>query len=149
MSFAAAGGWAELRAVDTVDVAVVPDTVDLAEAATLPVAAGTALRALWQAGPTAGRRVLVTGASGGVGSFAVQLAAIGGAHVIASVGSAEHRKASANLGAAEVVVGLERVTAPVDTVIDLVGGPQLVAAYELLAPRRKRAEHRLGIGRNH
>lgn len=134
VSFAAGGGWAELRAVDTADIATVPDAVDLAAAATLPVAAGTALRAVWQAGPTAGRRVLVTGASGGVGSFAVQLAAIGGAHVIASVGSPERREGLAELGATEVVVGLDGISDPLDIVIDQVGGPQMAGAYGLLAP---------------
>jgi NADPH:quinone reductase len=134
VSFASAGAWAQLRAVDTRDIAVVPDSVDLATAATLPVAAGTALRALWQAGPTAGRRVLITGASGGVGTFAVQLAALGGAHVIASVGSVERGAGLPQLGADEVVVGLEGVDAPVDIVIDQVGGPQMAEAYSLLAP---------------
>jgi NADPH:quinone reductase len=134
VSFGGRGGWAELRAVDTADLAVVPDAVDLAEAATLPVAGGTALRALEQAGPTVGRRVLVTGASGGVGSFAVQLAALGGAHVIASVGAPERGRGLDKLGAAEVVVGLKGVHEHVDIVIDQVGGPQMVAAYALLAP---------------
>jgi NADPH:quinone reductase-like Zn-dependent oxidoreductase len=69
----------------------------------------------------------VTGASGGVGSFAVQLAAIGGAHVIASVGSAESGKSLEELGAAEVVIGVLGVTQPVDVVIDMVGGPHLTA----------------------
>ncbi|WP_285390531.1 zinc-binding dehydrogenase [Streptomyces sp. RKAG337] len=133
VSFAEGGGWAELRAVDSADVAVVPESVDLAVAATLPVAAGTALRAVWQAGPIAGRRVLVTGASGGVGSFAVQLAAIGGAHVIASVGSRTSGTGLPELGAAEVVLGLDAVAEPVDVIIDMVGGPQLVEAYALLA----------------
>ncbi|MER7500535.1 zinc-binding dehydrogenase [Nonomuraea pusilla] len=134
VSFGSGGGWAERRAVDVIDLAVVPDAVDLAEAATLPVAAGTALRALWQAGSVAGRRVLVTGASGGVGTFAVQLAAIGGAHVIASVGSAESGKGLAELGADELVVGPENIGEPVDVVIDTVGGRQLVTAYGLLKP---------------
>ena len=134
VSFAQGAGWAQLRAVDTADVAVVPDSVDLAEAATLPVAAGTALRALWQAGPTLGMRVLVTGASGGVGTFAVQLAKLGGAHVIASVGKPERGRQLPDLGADEVVVGLDGIDRPIDVVIDQVGGEQLVRAYSLLAP---------------
>lgn len=133
LTFAQGQGWARLRAVDTIDVAVVPDSVELGLAATLPVAGGTALRALWQAGPVLGRRVLVTGASGGVGTFAVQLARLGGAHVIASVGSKERGEGLAELGAHEVVVGLEGLEQPVDVVIDQVGGEQLVRAYALLA----------------
>jgi NADPH:quinone reductase-like Zn-dependent oxidoreductase len=134
VGFAEGGGFGALRAMDVADVAVVPDDVDLGEAATLPVAAGTALRALEQAGPLLGRRVLVTGASGGVGGFAVQLAALGGAHVIAVAGSEEGLRWVSELGADEAVAGVDRVTEPVDVVIDTVGGDQLASAYALLAP---------------
>ncbi len=127
------GAWAQLRAVDTADVAVVPDGIDLADAAALPVAGVSALRALRAGGPLLGRRVLITGASGGVGRFAVQLAALGGAHVIACVGSEKRGAGLAELGAHEVVVGLDTVKEPVDVVLDSVGGPMLVAAYERLA----------------
>jgi NADPH2:quinone reductase len=134
VGFAAGGGFGALRAMDVADVAVVPDGVDLGEAAALPVAAGTALRALEQAGPLLGRRVLVTGASGGVGAFAVQLAALGGAYVIAVAGSEESAQGLIGLGAHEVAIGLAGVTEPVDVVIDTVGGDQLVDAYALLVP---------------
>ncbi|MGH3881456.1 MAG: zinc-binding dehydrogenase, partial [Actinophytocola sp.] len=77
-----------------------------------------------------GRRVLVTGAAGGVGRFAVRLASLAGAYVIASVGSFERGE---GLGADEVVVGLDGIGTPVDVVLDNVGGPQLVAAWRLLA----------------
>jgi NADPH:quinone reductase-like Zn-dependent oxidoreductase len=66
-----------------------------------------------------------------VGRFAVLLAKLAGATVIASVGSAAR---GAGLAADEVIVGLAGLTEPVDIVIDNVGGPQLVAAWELLAP---------------
>ncbi|WP_427918004.1 zinc-binding dehydrogenase [Streptomyces sp. cg40] len=128
------GGFGALRALDVADVAVVPDEVDLGEAATLPVAAGTALRALEQAGPLLGRRVLVTGASGGVGGFAVQLAALGGAYVIGVAGSEDGARWVGELGAHEVVAGVDEVKEPLDVVIDTVGGAQLVSAYGLLAP---------------
>ncbi|MCI3275494.1 zinc-binding dehydrogenase [Streptomyces cylindrosporus] len=133
VGFAEGGGFGALRAMDVADVAVVPDGVDLGEAAALPVAAGTALRALEQAGPLLGRRVLVTGASGGVGGFAVQLAALGGAHVIGVAGSEDGLRWVSELGADEVVGGVDRVTEPVDVVVDTVGGDQLAAAYGLLA----------------
>ena len=68
------GGWAEQVAVATYRLAVLPDDVDLADAAAVPISALTALRALRAAGTLLGRVVLVTGASGGVGGFAVQLA---------------------------------------------------------------------------
>jgi len=76
---------------------------------------------------------LVVGAAGGVGRFAVQLAAYGGAHVIAVVGDAGRAAELTNLGAAQVVTDLGQITEPVDLVLDNVGGPQLVAAWGLLA----------------
>jgi NADPH:quinone reductase-like Zn-dependent oxidoreductase len=83
------GAFAERVAVRVQALAEVPIPVDLAEAATLPVAGVAALGALRAAGAVLGKRVLVTAARpGGVGGFAVQLAALAGAHVIASVGSA-------------------------------------------------------------
>lgn len=126
------GGWAERRVVDVDEIAVVPDDIDLAEASTLPVAGVTALRALRRSGALLGRRVLITGASGGVGRFGVQLAALGGAHVIASVGSTARGEGLRELGADEVVVGLEGVAPPIHVALDNVGGPQLAAIWALL-----------------
>jgi len=128
------GAFAERVAVDVSALAEVPQSVDLAEAAALPVAGIAALQALRAGGLAQGKRVLVTGASGGVGRFAVQLAAHAGAYVIASVGSLARGQDLAKAGADEVVVGLEGVHQPVDLVLDNVGGPQMVAAWELLAP---------------
>src|ERR1700742_1440183 len=67
------GGWSELVAVPAHRVAPLPDATSFADAAALPVAGLTALRALREAGPLLGRRLLVAGATGGLGSFAVQL----------------------------------------------------------------------------
>jgi NADPH:quinone reductase len=75
VGFHGAGGWAQRRAVPTGNLAVLPDSVEFGTAAALPVAGVTALQALRALGPVVGRRVLITGASGGVGRFAVQLAA--------------------------------------------------------------------------
>ncbi len=133
VGFGGGGGFGALRSLDVADVAVVPNEVDLGEAATLPVAAGTALRALEQAGPLLGRRMLVTGASGGVGGFAVQLAALGGAYVIGVAGSEDGARWVGELGAHEVVAGVDEVKEPVDVVVDTVGGAQLVSTYGLLA----------------
>jgi len=88
-----------------------------------------ALRAGALEAPMKGARVLITGASGGVGRFAVQLAAYAGAHVIAVAD-----KASDVTGAEEVVTDLSEIDEPVEIVLDTVGGRQLVAAWELLAP---------------
>jgi NADPH:quinone reductase len=129
VSFGWTGAWAELRAVDAAELAIVPETVDLGLAAALPVAGVTALQALRRLGPVVGRRVLVTGASGGVGRFAVQLAAGAGAHVIASVGGPERAAGLSELGAAEIVIGPENLSAPVYGVLDNVGGAQLADSY--------------------
>jgi NADPH:quinone reductase len=132
------GAFAKRVAVDTDALAEVPDGVDLAIAAALPVAGVAALQAL-RAGmlespaPVSGARVLVTGASGGVGRYAVQLAAYGGGHVIAMVSDAKSAAELIRLGADEVVTDAAQIDEPVHLVLDTVGGPQLVAAWELLA----------------
>jgi NADPH:quinone reductase-like Zn-dependent oxidoreductase len=69
-----AGAWAQLAAIPTSWLAPVPDEVSDAQAATLPTAGMTALRSLEVAGLVLAKRVLVTGATGGVGRIAVQLA---------------------------------------------------------------------------
>ena len=132
VGFHGAGGWAERRAVPTENLAVLPDSVDFGPAAALPVAGVTALQSLRALGSVVGRRVLITGASGGVGRFAVQLAARAGAHVIAAVGSTARGAGLTALGATEVVVGLADVAEPVSGVLDNVGGPLLAEAFSLL-----------------
>ena len=134
VSFGWSGAWAEQRAVDTAELAVVPSDVDLGVAAAVPVAGVTALRALRRLGSILGRRVLITGASGGVGRFAVPLAARAGVHVVASVGSPERGEGLATLGAAEVVVGVDEISEPVYGAIDNVGGYTLTGVYGLLQP---------------
>jgi NADPH:quinone reductase-like Zn-dependent oxidoreductase len=134
VTFGWSGGWAELRTVDVAEMAAVPDGVDLGAAAAVPVAGVTALRALRRLGAVVGRRVLITGASGGVGRFAVQLAARAGAHVVASVGSAQRGEGLAALGADEVMVGLDGISEPVSGALDNVGGRTLAEVYALLEP---------------
>lgn len=134
ITFGWAGAWAELRAVDTDQLALVPDDVDLAAIAALPVAGVTALQAVRRLGSVLGRRVLVTGASGGVGRYAVQLASLSGAEVVASVGSPGRGEGLETLGAREVVVGPSNLAERVDGVIDNVGGQQLADAYNRLVP---------------
>jgi NADPH:quinone reductase-like Zn-dependent oxidoreductase len=132
----ASGAFAQRVAVDVDALAVVPDGVHLADAAALPVAGVAAMQAL-RAGLLETRlkaaRVLITGASGGVGRFAVQLAAYGGAHVIAVTGDGRRAGELAALGADQVVTDLRQLDEPVDLVLDSVGGGQLVAAWDLLA----------------
>ncbi|MGF7238900.1 MAG: zinc-binding dehydrogenase [Frankia sp.] len=132
VTFGWGGAWARRRAVDTAELAVLADSTDLGAAAALPVAGVTALRAVRRLGPIVGRRVLITGASGGVGRFAVQLAARAGAEVIACVGRPARGEGLPALGAAQVVVGLTNLTAPVFGVLDNVGGAQLAEAFRLV-----------------
>lgn len=129
-----AGAWAELRAVHTGLIGIPPAGADPGALSTLPVAAASALRALRRIGDTLGRRILVTGATGGVGRYAVQLARLGGAYVIATTGDPDaHGDDLRALGAHEVIAAPEEITEPVYGAVDLVGGPQLVAAYDTLA----------------
>jgi len=83
------GAWAQHVAVPSHALASLPDAVTFAQAATLPVAGLTALYVLAKRGQLIHRRVLITGATGGVGDFAVQLVRLTGAHLVASVRRAE------------------------------------------------------------
>ena len=133
VGFLAEGAWAERVAVPTYALAELPDKVTFSQAATLPVAGLTALHALAKGGLLLGRRVLVTGATGGVGDFAVQLARLGGAHVTASARRADQAPALRQLGAHEVVVGDEIPPSPrYDLVIESVGGRTLGTALAAL-----------------
>jgi NADPH:quinone reductase-like Zn-dependent oxidoreductase len=82
------------------------DRVSFNEAATLPVAGITALRALRVGGAVLGRPVLVTGATGGVGQFALQLAAAAGATVTALVSHPGRKELARQFGAHEAVTSL-------------------------------------------
>jgi NADPH:quinone reductase len=110
------GAWAELAAVPTSQLAVLPAGVTDADAATLPTAGLTALRSLELGGLLLGRRVLVTGGSGGVGRYAVQLATLAGADVTAP------RRG-------------DSIDGEFDLVVDAVGGAAFAAAIEHVARR--------------
>ncbi|MGZ4168578.1 MAG: zinc-binding dehydrogenase [Solirubrobacteraceae bacterium] len=127
-----AGAWAERVAISTEFLAELPDAISLEQAATLPVAGLTALRALEIGGFVLGKRVLVTGASGGVGHFAIQLARLAGAHV---TGVARRTEGLAELGADEVLSELEPQGETFDVILDAIGGPVLGVALQRVAPR--------------
>jgi NADPH2:quinone reductase len=128
-------GWAERIAVPTNWAAVLDDTVSFEQAAALPVSGWTALRALRVGGAVLGRSVLVTGATGGVGQLAVQLAVSAGARVTAQVSREERVNEARALGAHQVVTSLEDDTlGPFHLVLDGVGGPLLTQAVHLMAP---------------
>jgi NADPH:quinone reductase-like Zn-dependent oxidoreductase len=114
---------------------VLPDDVDAAAASTLGVAGLTALRLLRTTGSVAGKRVLMTGASGGVGHFVVELASAQGALVTAVSSSAERGERLLALGAAQIVNDVEAAEGPFELVLESVGGHSLEAALARLAPR--------------
>jgi NADPH2:quinone reductase len=132
-----AGAWAERAAVETACMAPLPDNVSSAIAATLPVAGLTALYALEQGGHLLGRNVLVTGASGGVGYFGVQLAKLVGAQVAALIRQEKYTDLLRGIGVDWVVVG-ERATgaaahAPYHCILESVGGQVLADSLQLVA----------------
>ena len=126
--------WAQRVAIATHALAALPDTVTFSQAATFPVAGLTALHALAKGGGLlVHRRVLVTGATGGVGDFAVQLARLGGAHVTAVARRADQASAVRELGAHEVTIGDDIPSSPkYDLILDSVGGRTLGTALAAL-----------------
>lgn len=125
------GAWVQRAAIDTEFLAELPDGITLEQAATLPVAGLTALLSLDIGGFVVGRRVLVTGASGGVGRFAIQLAKLGGAHVTAV---ARRTEGLGELGADEVVSELTTDGDNFDVILDAIGGPVLGTCLQRVAP---------------
>ena len=131
------GTLAEYVVVDDLSVAAVPVGLGLEPAAALPLAAVTALTLLRAADPQPGERILVNGASGGVGTFLVQLARARGLHTTA-VCSARNAALARSLGAASTVdyatddfcATAERYAA----VIDLVGNRSVRELRTLVAP---------------
>lgn len=115
----------------------VPSGVDLVDAGGFPEAYSTAFDALRRHQSLhQGTRVLVSGAAGGVGTAAVQLAAALGTHVIAATRDERHHAELRTLGAAEtVLVDDVGQLDPVDVVIELVGAAHLARAQAVLAPR--------------
>ena len=137
VGFLPAGAWAEAVAVPTNALAQLPDNVSFAQAATLPVAGLTALYSLEQHGALISRRVLVTGASGGVGHLAVEIARHAGAFVVASVRRPEREKHAHAAGAHKVVIGEDASAVasfgPYDLILESLGGSSLGAAMKMIA----------------
>ncbi len=128
-------GYAELVRARVGGLAEKPAALSHAQAAALPVAAMTAWQALFDSGGLeSGQRVLISGATGGVGHLAVQLAKRAGAHVTA-LGSARNRDFALSLGASDYVdyasEDVASAVTRVDLAFDAVGGDvtaQLLAA---------------------
>jgi NADPH:quinone reductase len=119
-------GWAQRAAVPAHRMAALPDNVGFEQAAALPVAGLTALRTLRHGAPLLGKRVMVTGAAGGVGHMAVQIAARSGAHVTAIVGAPE--RGQHLRGAAAIVDGIDNAKGRFALILEAAGGASLAAA---------------------
>jgi NADPH:quinone reductase-like Zn-dependent oxidoreductase len=128
-------GWAERAAAPSHRIAALADNVSFAEAAALPVAGLTALRTLRHGAPLLGKRVLITGAAGGVGNLAVQLALRSGARASAVVGRRERAGVLDGLGAAEIVTDIADAQDRFDLILESAGGASLSAAIERIAAK--------------
>ena len=129
------GAFAEFALAKQDKLAVLPEGSDLALASTLPVSASTALQAVRDSGKIkSGQKVLVTGASGGVGSFAVQFAAQQGA-IVTGVCTLDKQEFVSGLGASKTIdYKLEKITGVYDVIIDIASPLSLKETRKLLAP---------------
>lgn len=130
------GAEAEYTIALPSELAPKPHTLDHVQAAAVPLTALTAWQAFFDhAGLAAGQTVLIHGAAGGVGVFAVQLARWAGAHVITTA-SARNRDFLRELGANEIIdyttTRFEEVAHDVDLVFDTVGGETLERSWQVV-----------------
>ncbi|MGD0881213.1 MAG: zinc-binding dehydrogenase [Acidimicrobiales bacterium] len=135
MAICGGGGQAEQVVVPESVLLTVPDSVDLVAAGGFPEVFSTAQDALFtQAELCEGQTVLISGAAGGVGTAAVQLAAVAGARVVATVRNPDHHDRIRELGAHEVILP-DRVAdyGPYDVSLELVGAPGVEAVLPHLA----------------
>lgn len=132
------GAYASKIVVDASRLARRPSRLSFHEAAAIPAATLTAWQALYEHGDLRpGQKVLIHAASGGVGSAAVQLARLAGAHVIATASAANHDYVR-DLGAKQVIDyragDFARQVSDVDLVLDLMGGDTQARSWEVLKP---------------
>ncbi|UCJ16141.1 NADP-dependent oxidoreductase [Pseudomonas sp. MM211] len=131
------GAYAEFLAVSEASLSPTPDALDDVHAAAMPVAAVAAWNSLHHAGPIfAGQRVLIHGAAGGLGAYAVQYAKRAGAEVCATAGTADLdyvRSLGADLVIDYQSQRFENVVGNIDLVLDYVGGEVLERSWQVLA----------------
>ena len=131
------GAYAEYAALSVTEVARKPTTIDHVAAAAVPAAGLTAWQALEASGLQAGQTILIHGAAGGVGTFAVQFALAKGARVLGTA-SANNAAFLHELGVAEVIdytaTRFEDVARDVDVVLDTIGGEVLERSWAVLRP---------------
>jgi NADPH:quinone reductase-like Zn-dependent oxidoreductase len=130
------GGYAEYAIAKIGEIATKPQSLDFENAAAIPLGALTAWQAMFDlANLSSGQRLLITAASGGVGSLAVQLAKVKGAFVI-GMASGRNEAFVEDLGADEFVdytkQPFEEVVKDVDVVFDTVGGDTFERAFHTL-----------------
>ena len=128
-------GWAERVGVPVDRVATLPHSIASSTAAALPLAGLTALRLIRVIGDVPGRSMLVTGASGGVGHYFVEMAASLGARVTVLCSSVERGQRLLELGADVVITDIAAARGRFDVVIESVGGELFPAAWRLLDSR--------------
>ncbi|HUI98010.1 MAG TPA: zinc-binding dehydrogenase [Xanthobacteraceae bacterium] len=126
-------GWAERVAARTDRMAVLADGVRSEDAAALPIPGLTALRALRRGGLILGKRVMITGATGIVGSLAIALGAAAGARITAVARKDAHADLRAR-GAHATVETPTEAEGPFDLILESVGGASLRGAIERIAP---------------
>jgi NADPH:quinone reductase-like Zn-dependent oxidoreductase len=136
--FAAGGTHAEYVTIKAEQAAIKPPALSFVEAAALPMTAGAAWQCVVAVGSVQpGQRVLIHGASGGVGTIAVQLAKLKGAHVIATASGA-NADLVRSLGADEIIdyrtTPFETVARDIDLVVDLVGGETQRRSWQVMRP---------------
>lgn len=131
VGFVPGGGWAEEATARYDELAELPSGVSYTDAAALPIAGLTAKRTLDLAGPEANENLLVHGASGGVGGFAVQLAKLQQIHVTA-IASARHHPEVYALGADQVHASFEDAHGPFDAILDSTGGSALAHSLTVI-----------------
>ncbi|RYY01425.1 MAG: NADP-dependent oxidoreductase [Gammaproteobacteria bacterium] len=130
------GGFAEFALAKSTDIALKPKNISFEQAAAIPLGALTAWQAIFNlANVTSGQKILITGASGGVGSLAVQLAKAKGAHVI-GMASGSNEDFVRNLGADEFIdytlQNFVDFVKDVDVVFDTVGGDTFSKSFNTL-----------------
>lgn len=130
------GGWAEYAVLAEIEAALKPKGTTFTDAAAVPLAALTAWQALIDVAKlSAGQTVLIHGGSGGVGSFAVQIAKARGAKVIATASTANQdllKQLSADVAIDYTQTKFEEVAKDVDVVLDTVGRDTLARSYAVV-----------------
>jgi NADPH:quinone reductase len=147
MAVVGGGGQAELIAVHERLVMPIPDELDWDAAGGVPEVFTTAHDALFSQGRlTAGERLLVHGAAGGVGTAAVQLGQMAGARVTGTVRDERARGQVAALGVNAIAPEAFEETGPYDVILELVGAPNMAGNLEALAQRGRICVIGVGAG---